>query len=263
MRLLEKEIGMLTPIMVLAMLALPNSSVGQESLHAAIERGDLATLEALTGSGADLEVRDAEGFTPLLAAAYDREAAMVRSLVEAGSDVHARVSGSGWTPLHAVAWGLAPTSDSDGLIGTVTILLSADAAIEARDGASMTSLHAAVQNSRNSELVTALLAAGADVDPRDDAGWTPLFYAAAVGKVDAIRVLVASGADVGVRATGVERGWTPLHQAANNGHETTVLELVETRADVKVRSGAGTVALHVAARRGHAEIVAVLLTSTV
>ena len=244
---------------LLTLLAAPLCTVGQETLHGAIELGDVAALNSLIESGAYIEVRDDEGFTPLLEAAFYRDAGMVDALLHAGANVNSRVTGSGWAPLHAVARGLASTGDRGGITDTLTALVNAGTNVDARDAAGLSPLHAAVQNSRNAELVLALLSAGAEIDARDNNGWTPLFYASAVGKVDAIRALLAAGADVTVKATGAEAALTPLHHAASNGHELAVIALLDAGADVNARSELGNSSLHRAAARGHEGIVGALL----
>jgi len=73
-----------------------------------------------------------------------------------------------------------------------------------------------------------LLDAGADPNFRVDKGWTPLTFAAADGKVDSVRLLLARGAnpnDPGSRDT-------PLIMAAYSGHLPTIKLLVAAGANV-------------------------------
>ncbi len=67
------------------------------------------------------------------------------------------------------------------------------------------------------DAIRALLAAGADLEARAKDGLaledtTPLFAAVAAGQVAAAQILMAAGASLEVCDT-----WTPLHQAANSG----------------------------------------------
>jgi ankyrin repeat protein len=63
---------------------------------------DLDILKLLIEAGADLEVRDGEGNTPLLKAVrYDNEAAIL--LMDAGADIHVR-NNEGYTPLLLAAY---------------------------------------------------------------------------------------------------------------------------------------------------------------
>jgi len=58
------------------------------------------------------------------------------------------------------------------------------------------------------EALRALLAAGADVNAAVDDGWTCLHSAVKGGHADAVRLLLDSGADPGSATTS---GWTALH----------------------------------------------------
>lgn len=59
-------------------------------LHAAAFRGDVAGLEALLDSGADVNARDAHGVTPLIAAITQGHIEVIRLLLARGADVQAQ-----------------------------------------------------------------------------------------------------------------------------------------------------------------------------
>jgi ankyrin repeat protein len=133
-----------------------------------------------------------------------------------------------------------------------------------------------------------------DGDPRlADApapdGYTPLGLAAFFGRVEAVELLVARGADVNAPARNATRvrplhsavahrgpeaalqiagillaagasanvaqqgGWTPLHQAAAHGQTALVELLLEHGADAAARSDDGQTALDLARRGAHGE----------
>jgi ankyrin repeat protein len=70
---------------------------GQALLHAT-EAGDVVHMEALLAQGADINARNAHGWTPLHIAAAGGDAAVVTLLLQHGADVHAQ-SHIGTTPL--------------------------------------------------------------------------------------------------------------------------------------------------------------------
>ncbi len=109
---------------------------------------------------------------------------------------------------------------------------------------------------RNDDLVTLRALVGAHgANVKDSLGQTPLMMAAAFGSIEAVRVLIASGADVNA-ASG--SGVTALHWSVRDV-ETARL-LLAAGADVNARSSIGRTPLVVAASTsGTAEMVGLLL----
>jgi ankyrin repeat protein len=96
---------------------------------------------------------------------------------------------------------------------------------------------------------------GADLTVRDRRGNTPLLYAASFGSVDAVRVLIAAGADVNAR-NGFDI--TPLIGSASNLEKVRLL--VEHGAEVNAKTKQGRTALMIAAAcDGCSEVVKLLL----
>jgi len=96
---------------------------------------------------------------------------------------------------------------------------------------------------------------GADLSTRDRRGNTPLLYAASFGSVEAVRALVAAGADVNAK-NGFDL--TPLIGAATNLEKARIL--VAKGADVNARTKQGRTALMIAAAcDGCSEVVKLLL----
>jgi uncharacterized protein len=117
-----------------------------------------------------------------------------------------------------------------------------DPAVRSGDG--FTSLHLAAFFG-GAEAVRALLAAGADPDA-DDANpfhVRPLHSAVSVGDADATRALLEAGADPNVRQ---QRGYTPLHGAAHNDDAQLVRLLLDHGADRSLTTDDGQTAADLA-----------------
>jgi uncharacterized protein len=101
------------------------------------------------------------------------------------------------------------------------------------------------------EIVAALIAGGAEVD---------VFAAAATGRTGDLRIALQDPAAVNAYAYD---GWTPLHLAAFFGHLDAARMLVEAGADVGAvsRNGLGNTPLHAATAGKHGDLALLLLTA--
>lgn len=158
-------------------------------------------------AGDDRRYGSRAGHTAVSRAAYAGRLAVVRLLVESG----AYVDGDS---LRAGALGGNPR--------VVRYLLDAGMKFN-RNELSIAALNAV----GNPAILGMLLDAGADPNFRVDKGWTPLTFAAADGKVESVRLLLARGAnpnDQGSRDT-------PLIMAAYAGHLPTIKLLLAAGAN--------------------------------
>jgi len=84
---------------------------------------------------------------------------------------------------------------------------------------------------------------------------TALLNAANQGNADAVRTLLAQGADINAVSS---RGETALMFAAYNGHTDTVQALLTSGANVQAADAKGWTPLILASRQGHRDIVRLL-----
>ncbi len=177
---------------------------GLTALHYAVRQGNLEAVDALLDRGADINQLSADDTTPLMLATINGQFDLAMHLLERGADATIATA-AGATPLYRVIdlqW--APKS-----------------------------LHpqpAAARQQKTSylDLMKALLDRGADPNARlrkalwysfgtqgiDLAGATPFWRAAEAGDVDAMRLLVARGADSALKTV---EGVSPLMVLAGAG----------------------------------------------
>lgn len=117
-------------VVSLCSLALPSCErveTKEERLARAAREGDIAAVERLLADGADPNLKDPNGVTPLLIAAERGDVANVEALIKRGAAVNA-TDVHGQTPLMASAWFFRPA--------VVVALLrhGADPCLKSRDG---------------------------------------------------------------------------------------------------------------------------------
>lgn len=91
-----------------------------------------------------------------------------------------------------------------------------------------------------------------------DDGFTPLGLAAFFRQRDALRLLLARGAEVNRASQNAQRV-APLHSAVAGGDEGIVADLLARGADVEARQDLGFTPLHNAAAEGNETIIRLLL----
>jgi hypothetical protein len=120
---------------------------GRTPLHWACNWGHLQIVNELVDHGADIEANDRNGSTPLQWASLRGHVQVVQALVEHGADIEA-INIEGWTPLHFACY--------NGHVSVVIELLSRGANILAADDQGRLPIHLAV-SLQNSEVAKYLL----------------------------------------------------------------------------------------------------------
>lgn len=187
-------------------------------------------MRALIGAGADVNLCDAQGHTPLGFAIDRVHTFAALELLENGADPNAPARGS---PPLALAGG-------SNQLTVVEALIAAGADVNAkraRDGA--TPLHVAMDSLAEASA-RLLVSAGADVSEGDEAGTTPLYKCVSqLGSAPLLCLLVEAGADPNRPACD---GATPLTRAVVDGSLDMVAALLSVGADPSVRDKAGRTA---------------------
>ncbi len=243
------------------------SGDGSTPLHWAAYRDDISKVDQLIRSGANVNAANDIGATPLWAASLNGSVPVVKRLLDAGANPNTPLL-SGESPLMAAS--------RAGQQAVVEALIAKRANPNASGPRGQTALMWAVAQ-KHADVVKLLLAGGADVHARTDT-WTQmmavpphglpeynrmiphgadtaLMFAARVGDVASVRLLVEAGANVndhdawGVSATTL---------AAFSGYGDVARYLLDKGADPN-NDKPGFTALHCAIMRRDEQTVAALL----
>ena len=141
-----------------------------------------------------------------------------------------------------------------GDVNAVTKLLANGVDPDAPDAAGTPALILAVDGGQLA-MVQALLKGGADKEARDAIGWTALMAAVVADSEDLVEQLIAAGAN----PNHVAREDTPLTCAATDASSPVLQRLLDAGADPDLRRPDGWTPLMLAAYRGEADHVDLLL----
>ena len=162
----------------------------------AAQRGDAAAVAALVTKGADVNVAQADGMTALHWAALNGDVKTLDAVLAAKPKVEPVTRLGSYTPLHLAS--------SRGHAAAVTRLLAAGSRPGAVTDSGVQPLHLAAQ-AGDAASVNALLDRGANVNAKDTThGRTALIFATSLGRTDAMKALLARGADPAIATTVVD-----------------------------------------------------------
>ncbi|XP_076277120.1 uncharacterized protein LOC143207476 [Lasioglossum baleicum] len=265
-------------------------STGLTPLHRAVKWKQLRMAKLLINYGANVNVKDGKGTTPIVDAIKNGTTEMIELLLHNGADIkeHPELlytavmnnnlkvtklllkygadtrSRKSRTPL------LCTATENENL-EIIECLLWHGIDINASDHDGRTALHYTVvcywydycsfcENGYNScynkEIAELLLSKGANVNVATKSGITTLSAASRKGYKDFVEILLKYGAEVDPGAEDVIK---PLHAAAVGGHLKIIENLIKFGAEVDSRDIYGRTALHFASRGGHKKIVKTLL----
>jgi uncharacterized protein len=199
-----------------------NPNTPNLQLLQATQRGDREAVLKLLQQGADINVRDAQGRTPVMIATYQHNTDMVRTLLQAGAGVNIRDNNKENPLLHAAAQGwldilrlaieahadtrltnrfggisIIPASERGHVEIVRELLTCTDINVNHVNNLSWTALLEAIVLSNggkaHQQIVQLLVDYGADVNLADRDGVTPLQHARERGFTEIESILLQAG----------------------------------------------------------------------
>ncbi|KAK7114437.1 ankyrin repeat domain-containing protein 50-like isoform X2 [Littorina saxatilis] len=155
----------------------------QTALLVAVESSQRSVLEVLLGWGADVQLTDNVGITPLYAAVKGDNCGMVRQLIDAGCDVN--IGSQDHAPLFLAA--------RRGFQEIVQILCEAGCYKDIANKYGVTPLYEAALTGQNN-ILHCLIDQGCDIDKYDMYNVSPLQAAVTMGNTECVKMLVQAGA---------------------------------------------------------------------
>ncbi len=214
---------------------------GTTALHWSVYHDDVELTSMLLDAGADTDAVNRNGATPLTLACTNSNPEMVTRLLAAGADANRAPTGE--PPLLTCA--------RTGQVGAVRALRAAGADIDAVDDwrGQTPLMWAAAEN--HVAVMNVLLEGGARVDAFSKGQFTALMFAVRQDARDAVRLLIAAGADVNLVAPS-DQGQISRNPVAgslvsiavSNRHYTVAGMLLERGADPNASSARGRTVLH-------------------
>jgi ankyrin len=227
------------------------SSDGSTALLWLAHWNDLDSAAMLLGAGADANTANEFRMTPLSEACTNANGALVRLLLKSGANPNTAIA-TGETPLMTCA--------KSGGADAVRMLVEYGATVNAKEPVQNQTALMWAAAERHPDVVKALIEGHADLKANSKQGFTAIHFAARVGDLESVKLLLAAGVDVNILTQtegGVNRvanqlgiaktvgtiGYTPLLVAVVRGQVPLALYLLDHGADPNILA-AGYTPLH-------------------
>jgi ankyrin repeat protein len=171
------------------------SSDGSTALLWLAHWNDVETADLLLRAGADANAVNDFHMTPLSQACTNGSAEFVRLLLKSGANPNTPIA-TGETPLLTCA----KTGNAD----AVRLLVESGAAVNAAEPTQNQTALMWAAAERHANVVSALIAAHADLRAHTKDGFTAIHFAARVGDLESLQLLLAAGVPVNILTAGGE-----------------------------------------------------------
>ncbi|STX52833.1 ankyrin repeat-containing protein [Legionella busanensis] len=222
--------------------------VRRNDFHSALMRGEIevvAKLQRLDLINTE-DGKFREGETPLQAAAFNGQVALIEPLLAAGANI-SYVNAKYGTAVHMAVLGHKPD--------VIAKLIAKGAQVDQCIKGGETPLNLALRKD-SKEAALALIEHGADVNLVNFKGETPLHYALLTGQTEVAVALIKKGAKVNLDDSKNE---TPLHFALQNGKIDIALALIEHGVDVNQINSNGKTPLNCALQMSQIDVALALI----
>ena len=227
------------------------SSDGSTALLWAAHWSDVDTADLLLRAGAEANTANDFRATPLSEACINGSSALVRLLLKSGANPNTAIA-TGETPVMTCA--------KSGSADAVRMLVEYGAAVNAKEPMQNQTALMWAAAERHPDVVKALIEAHADLTAHSKQGFTAVHFAARVGDLESVKLLLAAGVDVniltqtegganrvtsqlGIAKTVGTIGYTPMLVAVVRGQVELALYLLDHGADPNI-GAAGYTPLH-------------------
>ncbi|OWZ00875.1 LOW QUALITY PROTEIN: Serine/threonine protein kinase, partial [Phytophthora megakarya] len=199
----------------------------------------------------DVNQRDSHKQTELMKVAREGNLAAIRTLIEAGADIHAIDEKRRTALIHA--------TENGNNLHLIQFLVECGANVNSVDDTKRTALVYALE-SRHLDVARLLVQNGADIDTTEENGQTSLMLAVKKNDMDAVRFLVQNNASI----NDVDKnGMTSLMYATQSGNLNMVRDLLNSGADASSANSYGVTAVHIATTMEYSDIRRLLMGSRV
>lgn len=228
---------------------------GRTAMHHAFENDSLSAVLALFEAGADINVKDQDGLTPVQCIFSTDGTKILGALrVADKTDMTALLDTIDWSvTIGKNGRGLLHQAVELGVSETLGSLLAIGVDPLQKDHYGLSAYHHAILR-HDGRLGTLLARNMLRRDPDiihthiDQRGWTMLHYAARTGNTDLARLLVSAGADVDAKNAS---GNTALHIAAHYGNGLFAQVLIDHGAQNVIKNNNGRQAFEIAVAKGY------------
>ncbi|CAB1098483.1 unnamed protein product [Ectocarpus sp. CCAP 1310/34] len=200
---------------------MPGAAAGDRRLLMEVEKGNLSGVKKLLAGGANVDGSRELEYPPIMGAARNGNAAMLKLLISKGADLETEARfPAGSRAIHAAISGENPTA--------LSVLLEAGADFNSRDGAGETPLMLTALADTGALLARELFKVGASPFVKNADGMSAMHVAAGLGNLEVMTVILTNTPS----ALNVldNKGFTPMGIAALRGQRRAVFHLLSAGA---------------------------------